>query len=432
MLKLLIALIQVMIDSGRSVASLEKIKNKRLKAILISAYDNVPYYKKLMEDVNYNPSTDFTGMEDLSKLPLLTKKILKSNESERFIHQDYNNQLTTLFNDSTSGSTGVPLIIYRSTFERALQIAKWLRVLFKNGYLPTQKVLSFTSPARLSEGKSLLQKFGLLRRFAVDYNLPASESLKAIEEYKPEVVYGNRSSFDLLFDEMEKSNASISYINFVIMTGECVHESTKSKCRALFNIEPVETYGSVEMGIMAYGIQGQKGLILNNDLTHFEFLKSDGTPAQAGELARIVVTDLSAKIQPFLRYEQGDQVVFEDMMNKSGEIERKIVKIVGRDDDVATLSDGSRITFLKFYEALDVFLGLNQFRVIQTEFDKFEVLLVTDKEYFEQNHNEISQRLAEYCSQDVTYELKLVTSIPQDPNGKIRFLISEVETKNGK
>ena len=426
MLKLLIALIQVMIDSRRTVASIEKIKKKRLKAILISAYDNVPYYKKVMEDVNYNPNTDYTGIEDLSKLPLLTKKILKSTKSECFIHKNFNNQLSTLFNDSTSGSTGVPLIIYRSKFERALQIAKWLRVLFKNGYLPAHKTLSFTSPARLSEGKSLLQKFGLLRRLAIDYNLPASDSLKAIEQYKPEVVYGNRSSFDLLFDEMEKNNNSISYINFVIMTGECVHESTKIRCRKLFNIEPVETYGSVEMGIMAYGIQGQKGLYLNNDLTHFEFLKSDGSPAQAGELARIVVTDLSAKIQPFLRYEQGDQVVFEDMVNQKGQVERKIVKIVGRDDDVAILSDGSRITFLKFYEALDVFLGLNQFRVIQTEFDKFEILLVTEQEYFEQNRDEITQRLAEFCSQDVTYELKLVNSIPQDPNGKIRFLISEV------
>ena len=352
MLKLLIALIQVMIDSKRSVTSLEKIREKRLKAILINAYENVPYYKEVMNDVNYNPKTDFTGMDDLSKLPLLTKKILKGTGSESFIHKSFKEQLSSLFNDSTSGSTGTPLIIYRSKFERALQIAKWLRVLFKNGYLPIQKVLSFTSPARLSEGKSLLQKFGLLRRLAVDYNLPASDSLCSIEKYKPEVVYGNRSSFDLLFDEMEKNNASISFINFVIMTGECVHEATKSKCRKLFNIEPVETYGSVEMGIMAYGIQGQKGLILNNDLTHFEFLKSDGTPAQAGELARIVVTDLSGKIQPFIRYEQGDQVVFEDLTNQKGQVERKIVKIVGRDDDVATLSDGSRITFLKFYEAL--------------------------------------------------------------------------------
>jgi phenylacetate-coenzyme A ligase PaaK-like adenylate-forming protein len=416
-------------DSKLSVASLEKTRKKKLQAVLISAYENVPYYQEVMREINYNPNTDFKGVGDLSKLPLLTKKILKSTDKHRFIHQDYLHQLPTLFNDSTSGSTGVPLTIYRAPYERALQMAKWLRVLLKNGYLPTQKVLSFTSPARLSEGKSIIQKLGFLRRLAIDYNLPPQESLAAIRAYTPEVIYGNRSSFDLLFDEMEKNNTSLSNINFVIMTGECLHEVTKSRCRQLLNIEPVETYGSVEMGIMAYGIQGHSGLILNHDLSYFEFIKSDGSPAKTGELARIVVTDLSGKVQPFIRYEQGDQVIFEDSVDVNGEAIRKIVKIVGRDDDVAVLSDGRLITWKEFYEALDVFLGLSQFRIIQTTFDNFEILLATDKAYFDQYQGEIIERLKAFCGVNLSYALKLVDSIPQDPNGKIRFLISKVTTK---
>jgi phenylacetate-coenzyme A ligase PaaK-like adenylate-forming protein len=426
MLKLIIAIIRVMRDSKLTVASLEKVREKRLQAVLISAYENVPYYQEVMREVNYNPKTDFKGGEDLSRLPLLTKQIIKNSDKNRIIHQDYIQHLPNLFNDTTSGSTGMPLTIYRAPFERALQIAKWLRVLLKNGYLPTQKVISFSAASRLSEGRSFIQKLGFLRRLALDYNLPSKESLAAIKSYKPQVIYGNRSSFDLLFDEMEKNNSPLSSINFVIMTGECLHEATKRRCKQLFNLEPIETYGSVEMGVMAYGVQGNSGLILNHDLSYFEFLRSDGSPAKAGEIARIVVTDLSGKVQPFIRYEQGDRAIFEDCVNTNGETIRKIVKIIGRDDDVAVLSDGTRIIFLQFYDALYRFTGLNQFRVVQTEFEKFEVFLVTEQAYFDQHQGEIIERLKTFCGKHLSYELKLIDSIPQDPNGKIRFLISKV------
>ena len=134
-------LIKLLITGRLSRKSKKKIQHNKLKEILISAYKNVPYYTEIMTKVGYNPIEDYKGVQDLKLLPVLTKNILKERPVTDFIHKDYvNSYHQSFFIDRTSGSTGIPLIIYRSRYERYLQIAKWLRVLFYNGYSPFDKV----------------------------------------------------------------------------------------------------------------------------------------------------------------------------------------------------------------------------------------------------------------------------------------------------
>jgi phenylacetate-coenzyme A ligase PaaK-like adenylate-forming protein len=134
---------------------LEKVVNERLKAVLVSAHRQVPYYRELMESVGYDPVRDYHGPKDLSNLPITTKEVLKQRGLTAFVRQD--RDVSNCFSDATSGSTGIPITVYRDSYERAVQIAKWLRVLFMNGYAVRDKVMSLTSPARLKERHSLIQ-----------------------------------------------------------------------------------------------------------------------------------------------------------------------------------------------------------------------------------------------------------------------------------
>jgi phenylacetate-coenzyme A ligase PaaK-like adenylate-forming protein len=145
MFEQILALRQVLRDQKYQSDKLRTLVRKRLRAVLTSAFEHTAYYREAMRSVGYDPRVDFKGPEDLVHLPVLTKQILKDTDLRAFVRKSDFEHLDDYFCDTTSGTTGLPLIIYRDRYARALQVAKWLRVLFNNGYRPTQRVLSFTS-----------------------------------------------------------------------------------------------------------------------------------------------------------------------------------------------------------------------------------------------------------------------------------------------
>ena len=225
---------------------------------------------------------------------------------------------------------------------------------------------------------------------------------------------------------MEQRRERLKGVRLVIMTGERIHEQIRDRCRLLTGVDVTESYGSIEMGVMAYQIPNRDGLKLNEDLTHFEFLDENGAPAAPGQEARIIVTDLSAKLMPFVRYEQGDRVVFTESITDTDDRRRHIQRIIGRDDDHAILGDGTRRSFIAFYEALDVFPEVKRFRIVQLEPDLFDILIVADKGYFSEIRTQALERLKRLCGTRPEYRFRLVEEIPKDPSGKIRMLVSNV------
>lgn len=425
-----LAMRQVLRDQKYQSDELRKLVRERLRAVLISAFEHTAHYREAMRAVGYDPRVDFNGPGDLVHLPILTKQILKETGIRAFVRESDFEHLDDFFCDKTSGTTGLPLIIYRDRYARALQVAKWLRVLFNNGYRPTQRVLSFTSQAQLSAGRSLIQRFGLFRRQAIEYNMDPERAFEAIQTYRPHVLYGARSGFDFLFDAMEQRRERLKGVRLVIMTGERIHEQVRERCRLLTGVDVTESYGTIEMGVLAYQAPNREGLQLNEDLTYFEFLDDNGAPAAPSQEARVIVTDLSAKLMPFIRYEQGDRVVYTESSIDTGDRRRRIQRIIGRDDDYAILGDGTRRNFIPFYEALDVFADVKRFRVVQVEPDLFDILIMADKDYFDGIKTRAVARLQRLCGTRPEYRIRLVEEIPKDPNGKLRMLVSNVGRSN--
>jgi phenylacetate-CoA ligase len=411
-------------DASLSSVALDTIARQRLKSVLVSAYLHVPYYRESMRSAGYNPVRDFRGSTDLACLPITTKKILKENGITEFIR--HGTDLSKCFKDTTSGSTGVPLSIYRDAYERSVQIAKWLRVLFVNGYSVWDKVLSLTGPTRLTEGRSLLQHIGLLRRSPVDYALTPDKLVDALLEYKPDVIYGGRSFLELMCMEVERRPARVKPLKLVIATNEMIREGSRELCRRHFGVELTESYGSVEMGVMAHETPDHNGLHLCEDLTFFEFLDDHDKPVLPGQTGRVVVTDLTGKLMPFIRYDQGDLVLFKEE-EQGGRKRRKITRIIGRNDDYVLLPDGRRCTFDALYEVFDEYQGVTQFRIIQKSRSLFQVFIVAESSYFSAIREDLIRSLEAAFVPGVRYEVTPVDRIEADPTGKTRIFICEAQ-----
>ena len=126
----------------------KKIKqkqNKNVHKLMKRAYE-IPFYRKRFDACHLTPD-DFHCSEDLQKFPVLTKAELRAWMKE--LYDTHPDTRDTWDATSTSGSTGVPLVLYQSQREHACTNANWIRILMSFGYNPVfGKMLSFESSYR--------------------------------------------------------------------------------------------------------------------------------------------------------------------------------------------------------------------------------------------------------------------------------------------
>jgi phenylacetate-coenzyme A ligase PaaK-like adenylate-forming protein len=125
---------------------------------------------------------------------------------------------------------------------------------------------------------------------------------------------------------------------------------------------------------------------------------------------------------PLIRYRLGDR-----LQTREQDGLPVITAIRGRLDDWVILADGTRIPFHVFYEVMERRSEILQFRIIQERYDFIRVLCVLrngcDAASVEQK---IVADLNREVSNELSYTVDFVDSLPPDANGKLRMLVSKV------
>lgn len=101
-------------NQWKSYDELKKEQETHLRKIINFSYNNVPYYHRLFRDLKLGPE-NIKNIEDLEKLPILTKDIIKQNWNE-FVPVNLKNM--SYYNLTTGGSTGSPLRFRLSKCDR--------------------------------------------------------------------------------------------------------------------------------------------------------------------------------------------------------------------------------------------------------------------------------------------------------------------------
>ena len=85
-------------------------QEEKLRALIHHAYRNVSFYRGKMDQRGLNPGS-ITSIEDLSKLPIVSKKEMREHFPDKLVAENVSKKRFIL--DRTSGSTGEPLNFYR-------------------------------------------------------------------------------------------------------------------------------------------------------------------------------------------------------------------------------------------------------------------------------------------------------------------------------
>jgi len=399
-------------------------QNARLRDLLRHAVDKVPYYRRLHASGKF-PIEQVRTVDDLVRLPLLEKEELRLRPDD-FLASDP----ATLHQYYTSGTTGTPVKLYRSTetirawyacFERRAREWAGVRLGDRFAALGGQLVVPFEQ----ERPPFWVWNYAGQQLYMSVYHL----SGKHLDGYLDELVrrrivyiYGYASALDALATHaLERGRGDVS-LRAAISNAEPLFEHQRERLQRAFGCAVRDTYVPSELTVGAFECEAAV-MHQSMELGALEVIGTDGGRRDSGEPGELICTGLLNFDQVFIRYRQGDRGAVDDGRSgpcACGREGPRLVSIEGRQDDVLVTADGRRIGRLD-----PVFKGgmaIREAQIRQIAIDTIEVLVVPSQGYSDKDTQAITTRLRERMG-NVNVRVVQVDQLERSANGKLRAVI---------
>ncbi|MGH7792189.1 MAG: phenylacetate--CoA ligase family protein, partial [Thermodesulfobacteriota bacterium] len=356
----------------RPPEELTLIQDKLLRAVVLNAYRNVPFYRRFWKEMGFDPRR-FRGIRDLELIPVANSSLVKKAERQGDLLAENIDKNRCTYLDS-SGSSDNPLRIWKRPIEERVRRAVGLRIWFEHGFRWSHMTAQF----QILPGPShILQRLGISPKLWISTALPIEEQLSQFLDSRADVVIGTPTALRRISYAIEDSGRNPKQPHIVFGAGELLDSETSEVVKRVFGIEPVGLYGQTEVGYVAWQCEMRRAFHLNAD-THLVEVLADGRHVGPGELGTIVITDLYAGTMPFIRYDTKDLAMAASSNCPCGRQLPIIASIEGRASGSVLLEDGRIFTTRKIINQIAETLRLGEYRLHQEDLDRFRVELVSD------------------------------------------------------
>lgn len=282
---------------------------QKLKDIVNYAYRKCEFYRDLQKNSEFYLQT----MEEFEKLPIINKSVFRDN-TQPIISEDFINKPgIDIIKNHTSGTTGQFINVYwcRADYNASM-IELWLqRKQF--GIKTSDSFCSFFTT--LFVNNSLVRNSGQEYMTADKRQLVFSnanlDDKKLVDiywkmiEYKPKWLLIQPSILQMIVNVKRNYNLpQISSLKYIELMGESFLESFEEEVFQEFQCIVKNMYGLIEVNSIGYENKRGELKILKSNV-FVEILK-EGKDTQPGEVGEIVVTSLTNRLMPLIRYTTGD------------------------------------------------------------------------------------------------------------------------------
>jgi len=400
--------------------SVKSLQLKKLRSILIHAYENTRYYHDLFEKIGFDPYS-IKNAKEIEKIPILTKKEMQDNYDNIFAkNYDKNKAIVHL----TSGSSGIPLKIYNDKVSEAYNIALRYRSYFENGLSVRDRILDITSPDYLNIDETFFQKLGFFKKYRISIFEEENKMIEQIEKIKPDIIQAYPSVLYLIAKTLKRK---LSFKPKAIFTSsEVLTKSMKKTIEKKFNCPVKDFYGCEEFNRLAWECEKGEGYHLDIDEHVIEFVDDRNKIVDKGE-GYFVVTSLFNRAFPFIRYKIGDIARLTDKRCSCKRTFPVIEGVQGRDDDYLVLPSG-RVISPRRINIIEEIPGIKHYQTTQVEKDHFVVDFIKDHNYSSKTIPEIKKQIKKGCyGEEITVKVNVVNEIKKGRTGKIRAVVSKVK-----
>ena len=315
---------------------MKKLQSEKLVKQVKRVYENVKYYRDLMDAKGVTPD-DIKSIDDLHKLPFLTKSDLRDAYPYGLLGTDLKNCVRI---HSTSGTTGRRVVAYYTQHDIDLWEDCCARALTAAG-ATNEDVCHiaygyglFTGGFGLNGGS---QKLGCL-------TLPMSSGstdrqIQFMQDLHSTVLCCTPSYAAYIGETLKEMGISPDSLDLKagIFGAEPWTEEMRRDIEKSLGIKAFDIYGLTETtgpGV-AFECEAQKGMHINEDHFYAEIIDPEtGEVLPEGSKDELVFTNLDKEGFPLLRYRTRDICVLSHAECSCGRTLIKMSKPMGRSDDM--------------------------------------------------------------------------------------------------
>lgn len=408
-----------------SMKELHDYQNKKLRALINHAYENVPYYHQVFRERKLYPE-DIRTTNDLKKLPILTKELIKENFPDNIVAKSIpvKQRMVT----ASSGSTGEPLQYYITKKAWGFAIACTLRGWYWMGYQLGDKYVKLSQNPRDSQNKKIQDRiFRCKYLFSQQLtNENFKNIIDEIQKYQPLIIRGYPDP--MMFLARYAKDHGIKAFNDLIAittTGNILFNGARDLIENQFSCKIFDAY-SCEGGATAFECPTHDCYHSSMEYAISEII-SDGEEVGGGERGQLISTDLMNYSVPFIRYDSQDVLIKGDHQCSCGRSLLTIKKIVGRNNDILVTPSGKYLIVHNFTGYFEWIESVDKFQIIQDEMSHININLVVNDKFNKKIEEEIILYWQNYIGKDVQIDINIVDDIPLLPSGKRRFLIRKFQ-----
>ena len=400
---------------------LEARNEKRFLEIFRKAYTCSEYYRNLCKDCGVYSIDDIKHLDDIVKLPILTKDMLKTHGKELLTCKEKG-----LIKNHTSGTTGTPLTVYQNWDSVWREQAYFVCYRKRCGYNYGEPMVSLRGNLTREEVSLKIHVSNTLFLSSYNINSKTAEIYhRLIEKHHPKAIEGYPSSLYSLALVLRDKGLEC-HIPVAFTSSETLFDYQRKLIEQVFHTQVYDHYGTTERTIR-----------LEESFDHNGYFEDPGYGIEEYYDDHIISTSLINDVFPLIRYKTDDRIILKEGIEKTPEgfinyshgIEnvdgRAMTFIVGMD---GTKYSDAALTFI-FKDAN----GVRYSQFVQKERGKVELNIVPDASYSEEVEKQILYNINEKIGFDninVTIHYVKENELIYTNRNKLMFVVNEISTAN--
>jgi phenylacetate-CoA ligase len=399
---------------------------KQVQELLSHAYRTTAYYRRVFDEAGITPDS-IQSSADFPRIPLLTRSAIKKNP-DSLISSEFDR--AKLLPAATGGTTDSPVPLLRD--EECLRIRNAAQLNFNSwaGLDPGDKVFwlwgaQVDFAADPSWRWRMADRYLYRRVWAPTSLLNASvfsTYVERLERFRPKVIMAYPTPLALFAEYIIATKTPVHSPHACICTAEPLTAEQRTVISEAFRCPVYGQYGTRDFGLVGSECEEHDGFHLNPFSVFVELVPIEGSR----ELFDLIVTDLTNRSFPMIRYKINDCVRPISQDCPCGRGFPKISTIVGRTTENFVLPNGDVVPGVAVTNrVIKVCPGIEKIQIEQRSEPDFLIRYQKGTTFSADDLESLQRGLRAFFG-DVAYTFQEVAEIPREASGKTRLCISHV------
>jgi phenylacetate-CoA ligase len=306
------------------------------------------------------------NFEDVAKIPTVSKALLKACPTKDIMTRRIDARIHI---HSTSGSTGEPFKIAFDRYEDYTSHVRVFWALRRAGYKVSDRIVivsrygvndQFGIEKDVSIIGQLQNKLGLFQREIISIYESVDDIIAKLSRTKARILWSTPSIMQIVGNRMMEKGVRFDF-PLVFFTSEEISPRQRELFGLCIGRSIVNLYGAMESPSLGFDFGLKDRFTIFPNSNYFEF--ANVFEESVGEkVAGVIITNLINKTMPIIRYDLNDLVEIEP---HEGFGCHYLKRIIGRQDDILKLSNGTRLAHHHVYEMFKDFHECEMYRFVQ-------------------------------------------------------------------